>query len=546
MTNETTTSLAPGAVLGNKYELFKEIERSNMGSVWKAKDRVANRLVALKFLPNELRNDESAMSRIREMFKRVHALHHQSICDLYGLEDGGQFGYYFVIRHLEGQTLAQYAEQNDPNHKGLPLSKVIRILAPVAEALDYAHRNGVIHCGIDPSNIFIAKTDQGTEVLVLDFGLAATIRASMKGKIDLSEVRPYMAPEQWRGQKQTAVTDQYSLAVMTYRLLAGHLPFEGADTEILGNAILNHTPEMISTLPENANAVLQRALAKRGADRFGSCEEFFDDLKLGTQILPTTSTRSVADGMPTPASSGISHKWLIAFGILLLCVLGAIAWGVMGGRDKTPPAEVVVQVVPQPVVVEQIVPPAPPQPAYQSPFRDIFEAAAKGTVRDVEYFVKNGTDVNARVQEMQSGVSDVNWVPLLIVARQRSPNVEVVKYLVSQGADVNMKNGEGFTALHEVAMHSGNVGILQYLISQGADVNVKNFRRDSEQKFSEVTPLHLASSHGHVNAAQVLVSAGANVNAINGGGHTPLDHTKIFNKPEVGKYLESIGARSGR
>jgi len=599
MTNETTNNnnpidtLAPGTVLNNKYELVKQISNDAMGAVWKAKDRVADRTVALKFVPSELRQNESEMNQIREIFKRVHTLQHPSICALYGLEDGGNLGYYFVTRYLKGETLAQYAERNDSRRNGLPPSNVIRILSWVAVALDHAHRNGVIHCEVHPSNIFLAKTERGAEVLVTGFGLTATIRAAMSraglGKINLSGARPYMAPEQWRGQKSTATTDQYSLAVMAYTLLSGHPPFDGTDVEILGNAVLNHKPEPISMLTEGTNAVLQRALAKHGSDRFGSCEEFIKELKEGAPALFDVSSISVnanesfgvavkaaaADVAFHPAakrsyvqpSSDSSRIWIIVGCVSALFLLGIIAWGVMGNRDKTPPAEVVVQVAPQPVIVEQVVPPAPPQPAYQSPFRDIFEAAGKGQVRDVEYFIKNGADVRAK--------DNGGGTPLHHAAWDNS-NVEVVKYLISQGADVNAKANSGGTPLIHAAHRHSNVEVVKYLVSQGANVNAKY--QDG------VTVLHCASGWGHRDSAVVeyLVSHGADVNAkddagrtalhhavrtgdtVNNGaifqflisqradvnardneGKTPLDLAKEKGPARLVAYLESVGARSG-
>ena len=603
MTNETTNNnnepiatLAPGTVLNNKYELIKQVSNDAMGAVWKAKDRVADRTVALKFVPNELRQNESEMNQIREMFKRVHALQHPSICALYGLEDGGHLGYYFVMRYLKGETLAQYAERNDPHRKGLPMSNVIRILSwGVAGALDHAHRSGVIHCNIDPSNIFLAKTERGAEVLVTDFGLAAVIKAGMNraglGKINLSGTRPYMAPEQWRGQKPTATTDQYSLAITAYRLLAGHPPFDGTDVEILGNAVLNHKPEPIPLQTDGINAVLQRALAKHGSDRYGSCEEFITELKEGAPALLDVSSLSVVEneslclsaksaaadvafrpavGSYVHTSSDTSRIWIIVGCVSALFLLGIIAWGVMEGRDKTPPAEVVVQVAPQPVVVEQIVPPAPPQPAYQSPFKDIFEAAEKGLVRDVEYFIKNGANVNARsnahhsktslfiaaehnsievVKYLVSQGADVNakttgMAHTLLHFATQNPNLEIVQYFVSQGADVNAKNEFGYAPINEVVRHNPNIEVLRYLVSQGANVNTKN--NDG------MTPLHHAAEMvgrrnlDNVETARYLVSQGADVNARNNNGRTPLDVAKGRGSTRIAAYLESIGAKSGQ
>ena len=566
MTNETTNnnnepadSLAPGIVLGNKYEIIKQVSNDVMGAVWKAKDRVADRTVALKFIPSELRNVESEMNQIRETFKKVHALQHPSICALYGLEDGGHLGYYSVMRYLKGETLAQYAERNDSHRNGLPPSNVIRILSWVAGALDHAHRNGVIHCDVHPSNIFLAKTERGAEVLVTDFGLAAVIRAAMSraglGNINLSGTRPYMAPEQWRGQKPTATTDQYSLAVMAYKLLSGHPPFDGTDVEILGNAVLNHKPEPISMLTEGTNAVLQRALAKHGSDRFGSCEEFIKELKEGAPALFDVSSISVHEN----ESSGVAIKaaaadvgfrptggrnyvhtspdssrlWIVTGCVLALFLLGAIAWGVMGGRDKTPPTEVVVQVAaPQPVIVEQVVPPAPQQPAYQSPFKDIFEAAEKGMIRDVEYFVKNGVNVNARRDN--DGGPNGSWSALHFAAAKNS-NVEVLKYLVSQGANVKARNGGwGWEPVHLAAMHN-TVEILQCFLSLGYDVNAKS-------DHNELTLLHCAAwANPDVAVVKYLVSQGADVNAKNGHSMTPIHEASMrTTNLEVLKYLVSV------
>ena len=329
MTDEMNNKeLTPGTVLSNKYELIKQVSRSGRGVVWQAKDRVADRLVALKFLSSESRQNESEIGRIREMFKQVHAVQHPSICALYGLEDGGHLGNYLVMRYLEGETLASYAERNDQYRKGLPLSNVIRILAWAAGALDHAHRSGVIHGNIDPSNIFLAKTDRGGEVVLIGFAGAGA--------------RSYMAPEQWQGQKPTALSDQYSLGVVAYKLLAGHPPFEGTDLGILENAVLNHRPEPITLLTDGVNAVLQRALAKHESDRYGSCEEFITDLKSGTPALLDTSGYHISESVSRPAAErglvfvhrDTSRRWLIVISVLLVFILGAIVWG-LNGRSKT-------------------------------------------------------------------------------------------------------------------------------------------------------------------------------------------------------------------
>ena len=219
--------------------------------------------------------------------------------------------------------------------------------------------------------------------------------------------------------------------------------------------------------------------------------------------------------------------------LLIGGIIGAIAWGVMGGRDKTPPAEVVVQVAPQPVIVEQVVPPAPPQPAYQSPFRDIFEAAEKGMVRDVEYFIKNGANVNAR-RNKGGAPWEQNVTPLHESAANNS-NVEVVRYLVSQGADVNARCGHGWAPIHVAAKHN-TVAVVEYFISLGYDVNTRN------SYHNQMTLLHCAAwENPNVEMVRYLVSQGADVNARNGSNMTPIHEASLrTTNLEVLRYLVSV------
>lgn len=377
--HEPAVSLAPGTVLGEKFELLELVGRGGMGVVWKARDLVGNRLVALKFVPNDLKYYETEMKRVRESFGKVHALHHPSICPLYGLEDGGRhLGYYLVMRYLEGETLDAFVSRANPKQKKLPLDRVTAILSRVAKALDYAHDNDVIHRDIKPSNIFLVKTGKGTEVQVIDFGLADEIRSSLgrvsRAGIDISGTRPYMAPEQWRGQRQTAATDQYSLAVVAYELSAGHLPFEGNDAEILRLAVMQETPELIPGLSGRANLVLRKALSKDAGDRFGSCREFLKSLaapeKNAAAAPPIIVETQTGVDMPrrrVPARRKDSfhrYLWTIigfsASGLLAVFLFGFVFYsgpGTPRGRkqEKARPVSVT-SPAPSPAKVDPVVP----------------------------------------------------------------------------------------------------------------------------------------------------------------------------------------------
>ena len=200
---EFIVRLEPGRVLAEKFELLELLGSGGMGVVWKARDRVADRTVALKFVPSEIKRYEAEMKRVRTTFAKVHALHHQSICPLHSLESDVYLGYYLVMKYLDGETLDHFMLRHDPKRKGMPVEAALELLMPVASALDYAHQNDVIHRDIKPSNIFLVQTARRTEVHVIDFGLADEIKSSLsrisQAQFDTSGTRPYMAPEQWRG-----------------------------------------------------------------------------------------------------------------------------------------------------------------------------------------------------------------------------------------------------------------------------------------------------------------------------------------------------------
>jgi len=284
--DEEPTDLQPEMTLEGGYTLIKQIGAGAMGVVWQAHDRDGDRLVALKFVPKECSRFKDEIERLRKSFSKIHALNHQSICPIYGLKEDSEFGFFLVMKFLDGETLDAHRLRKDPKGNGLPLEQVLALLKPVASALDYAHGNEVIHRDIKPANIFLSETARGVSVEIIDFGLAEEIRESMirasQVKSEVSGTPGYMAPEQWKGARQTAATDQYALAVIAYELLAGHLPFSGSNIE---NAVMKYDPEPIREVSGAANAALQTALAKRGDERFASCQDFTNALA-GAVVVP--------------------------------------------------------------------------------------------------------------------------------------------------------------------------------------------------------------------------------------------------------------------
>jgi len=324
--DEPAFLLEPGAKLTNKYRLIEKIGQGGMGVVWSAKDEIAGRKVVLKFVPSELKNFESAVVQLKESFQKIHELHHQHICPVYTLEEEYSLGYYHTMKWLDGETLDNYIVRTVGRETPLPLEETLRILQPVASALDYAHGKRIVHRDIKPSNIFIELDGEKTlrDVQVIDFGLASEIRSSLTRvsqiRFDTSGTRPYMAPEQWRGRPQMGQTDQYAMAVLAYELLAGYLPFNCNDLETLRLAVLQDSPEPIRDLSDNTNAALSRALAKDAAERFESCTDFVE--ALGGAEIPAASKPALrpvsAKSSRTPAAAAPGVESLMKRGHLFL------------------------------------------------------------------------------------------------------------------------------------------------------------------------------------------------------------------------------------
>ncbi len=261
-----------GDVLLGRYEILSELGRGGMGVVWKCFDRTGGMEVAIKELPQELSHSAVEMETVRENFQLVAKLVHQNIALCRMLEqDPGTGDYFLVMDVASGEDLRRLVRRE----KKLPLERVVRLLGQVADALDYAHGEGVAHRDIKPANLMAGVGDR---VKVLDFGLAAQIRSSMSrvsmNRQETSGTAAYMAPEQWRGRHVDGAADQYALAATAYELLAGYPPFEGDGIAVLREAVLKEAPARIAGLPEDAWAALARALAKEPGERFASCGEF--------------------------------------------------------------------------------------------------------------------------------------------------------------------------------------------------------------------------------------------------------------------------------
>ncbi len=266
--------IAAGEQIG-KYRILGELGRGGMAVVYRARDEVLKRPVALKVLAEHLTHDRKFLSRFIAEARTAALLDHPNIVHIH---EAGQIDglTYIAMQVVEGRALSQYLEKQGGS---MGQEETLQILGQVAEALDYAHSQGVIHRDVKPSNIMV--TDDG-RVMLMDFGIAkaagATKLTATGATIGTAE---YMSPEQAGGEDVDYRTDIYSLGIVAYEMVAGAVPF-AADTSLaIAHKHIEETPSEPSgpdgheISPGLSRAVL-RALAKEPRRRFSSCQAFVD------------------------------------------------------------------------------------------------------------------------------------------------------------------------------------------------------------------------------------------------------------------------------
>ncbi len=292
-----------------QYELRDLLGAGGMGTVYRAYQASLKRYVAVKVLSPQFAQQAGAIERFNREAQTSAALEHPHIIHIYdyGLQHGV---YYLVLQLLTGGTLAERVAQRAGTAQPQPsLGEISDLLKQLASALDYAHSEGVIHRDIKASNVMF--DNHGTAYLV-DFGIArlkeATSGLTASGVV--VGTWAYMAPEQWQGEAIVPATDQYALAVMTYGLITGRMPFEAQTPAGVMHKHLNAMPTPAHTLrpdvPEALTLVLERALAKRPEDRFPTITAFAQAFEQG--IRGQTGERTAYFTAPlqrAPAPSAI-------------------------------------------------------------------------------------------------------------------------------------------------------------------------------------------------------------------------------------------------
>jgi hypothetical protein len=314
-----------------RFKLDQPIGRGAMGEVWRAHDPTRDGPVVIKLLPPELLANAAEAERVRSSFIAVQGLNHQNICPLYDLESDPQLGLYLVMKYIEGVTLAEYWSSVRPRDRLADHAVVAKLLAPVADALDYAHQERVVHRDVKPANILIDR--RGEKPFLVDFGLATIIKTSItrisQAKFEVAGTPAFMAPEQFRGRRPNGKADQYALATIAYEMISGGMPFEAHDADTWRHCVLTEPIAPIKGLPRNVMMVLDRAMSKAPQQRFDTCRQFIAALETG--IVP----RGKRHRLPGKSKPGYRQGLLLATAALTCAA--AVAYVFCGGNGLNVP-----------------------------------------------------------------------------------------------------------------------------------------------------------------------------------------------------------------
>jgi serine/threonine-protein kinase len=306
-----------------RYEIVAELGRGAMGVVYKARDPQIDRIVAVKTVSlrgQEPEEEKEFRLRFTNEAQAAGRLHHSGIVSVFDVgEDPDNRDPYIILEYVSGESLQRILARE----KKLSLSQALQLAREIAEALDYAHEQGVVHRDIKPGNILV--TEDG-HAKIADFGIAKLNLAHFTLPGRVLGTPAYMAPEQLSGEGSDGRSDLFSLGVILYAMVTGHSPFPGSSATTVCFRVANREPVAASaldlSLPPQLDAVISLAIAKNPEERYQRGSEFAADLRqlqeayrpgsttISLQAVPSLASRSAA--LRAKTASNVTHMAAVA------------------------------------------------------------------------------------------------------------------------------------------------------------------------------------------------------------------------------------------
>lgn len=287
-----------GLVFDHRYEVQQKIGVGGMADVYRGKDTLLGRPVAIKILHQNFGSDQDFVARFKREAQAAGKLNHPNVVSMYDVGFDQGF-HYIIMEYVSGCTLKEYIQHHGAQ---VTVQEAVKITVAIAEGLEHAHMMGIVHCDVKPHNILI--TDSG-RVKVTDFGIARAINSAttMMYTNSVMGSAHYISPEQASGKSINVSTDIYSLGVVLYELLTGEVPFRG-ETPV--SVALQHVKDPVvapriknAMIPTQLEQVVLIALEKEPGKRFGSISEMIQALRMSLGYRGGTSARPMQHDFAT-------------------------------------------------------------------------------------------------------------------------------------------------------------------------------------------------------------------------------------------------------
>jgi serine/threonine-protein kinase len=337
LNNRKSLNFQPGEVFAGRYRIIEKIGQGGMGEVFKATDLELSETVALKMIRPELSEKPEIVERFKRELQLARKINHPNVIRIHdlGSADGIR---YISMKYIEGQSLKDLLRASGK----LTIDKAIEISTQVADALNAAHMNGVVHRDLKPQNIML---DRNGNALVLDFGIARSVaETSLTGTGILIGTPDFMSPEQIHGEHADARTDIYSFGIILYEMVTGRLPFIADNPAILLHLHLHEKPMSPASLnkdvPKWLDGIILKCIEKKPENRFANFLEIKDALAHpGSRGVKNVKAGSKGLRVPWKKIVNPDRKWLrvmarIFFVALFLEALGTVP---PSGTNKSDP-----------------------------------------------------------------------------------------------------------------------------------------------------------------------------------------------------------------